>query len=59
MAETINLRLARKRAERARGEVEAAANRAKHGMARAEKKSIAAETAKVEKALDQAKREPD
>ena len=57
MSEIVNLRQARKRAERARRESEAAANRAKHGATKTERKKRDAEAETSRKLLDQAKRE--
>ena len=56
MSEIVNLRQARKRADRARREDEAAANRAKHGLTKAERMKHTAEAEKSRKRLDQAKR---
>ena len=57
MAEIINLRLARKARGRAAAEAEAAANRVKFGQSRQAKQASRAETLRVEKTLDGAKRE--
>jgi hypothetical protein len=57
MTEIVNLRQARKRAERMRKEAEAAANRAKHGMTKAERAQIEAEETRANRTLDQVKRE--
>ena len=56
MSEIVNLRQARKRADRARRADEAAANRAKHGRTKAERMKHDAEAEKSRKLLDQAKR---
>ncbi|GAA0296080.1 hypothetical protein GCM10009087_02280 [Sphingomonas oligophenolica] len=57
MADIINLRLARKARGRAAAEAEAAANRVKFGQSRQEKQAGRAETLRVDKTLDGAKRE--
>lgn len=59
MSELINLRQRRKRIERTRREAEAAANRAKHGRTKTERKSQKAEADKSRSLLDQAKRDPE
>jgi hypothetical protein len=59
MSEIINLRLARKRAARKAGDAEAAANRAKHGLGKAERLHRAAEEERARKALDGAKLAPE
>jgi hypothetical protein len=58
MGDIINLRQARKRAASAEKDDDAAANRAKHGRTKAERKLTEAEAAKARKLLDGAKREP-
>ena len=55
MGDTVNLRQARKRAERARKDAEAATNRALHGMTKAERVLKDAVTEKNRVALDRAK----
>jgi hypothetical protein len=57
MTETVNLRQARKRAERAKRETEASANRAKHGLTKVERERQRAESERAGKALDQVKRD--
>jgi hypothetical protein len=57
VTEIVNLRQARKRAERERKEAEAASNRARHGQTKAERKLRDAEADKARKLLDQTKRE--
>lgn len=59
MAEIINLRRARKARDRAKAEGEAAANRARHGRTKGEKKLRDAEEAKAARLLDGARRDPD
>lgn len=49
MGETVNLRLARKRRERAAADAKAAANRAKFGEGKAPKAARTAEAARVER----------
>ncbi len=56
MSEIVNLRQARKRAERTRKEAEAAANRIPHGRSKADRKLSAAEAEMARKRLDGAKR---
>lgn len=58
MAEVVNLRAARKAKARAAKETEAAANRAAFGRTGAEKTANALETARRERDLDGARREP-
>ena len=57
MSEIVNLRLARKRAERTAKEVEAAVNRAKHGRSNTERATAKAEQDRLGKGLDGAKRD--
>ena len=57
MTEIVNLRQARKRAERAHREAEAASNRAKHGTTKAERRLADAKAERAGKLLDQAKRD--
>ncbi len=57
MSEIVNLRQARKRAERAKSEAEAAANRAKFGQTKAARKLAETEADKARKTLDGAKRD--
>ena len=59
MGDIINLRQARKRAAAMEKDATAAANRAKHGRTKAERKLSDAEAAKVRTLLDGAKRETD
>lgn len=57
MAEIINLRQARKIRARGTAEATASANRAKFGRTRAERQADEAETARRDRALDNAKRD--
>jgi hypothetical protein len=57
LSEIVNLRQARKRLARTVREETAAANRAKHGMTKAERALKQAEGEKLRKALDGAKRD--
>jgi hypothetical protein len=57
MSEIVNLRLARKRAERAEKEVKAAANRAKFGRSKPEQVVTKAKQDRLRKSLDAAKRD--
>jgi hypothetical protein len=59
MAEIINLRMARKARARVAGDAQAQANRAKHGRTRAERKASEAETARLDRTVDGARREKD
>ncbi|WP_196258305.1 DUF4169 family protein [Pelagibacterium limicola] len=59
MAEIINLRLARKRKERADMDEHAAANRTKYGQPKSARKKREAEKALAAKRLDGHKREPE
>lgn len=52
MAEIINLRIARKRADRERSQERAAAQRAAHGVSKAERRLAAATNEKNSRALD-------
>ncbi len=54
----VNLRQARKNRARATAGAEAAANRAAFGRTKAEKQADAAETARLERTLDGARRQP-
>jgi len=56
MSEIVNLRQARKRKARADREAEAAANRARHGLSKAERTAAAAEKSNIAKTLDGARR---
>jgi hypothetical protein len=53
MAEIINLRIARKRADRQRSEKRAAAARISHGMSRADHMLARAKTEKIRRELDE------
>jgi hypothetical protein len=53
MAEIINLRIARKRADRQRSEKRAAAARISHGMSRADRMLAKAKTEKIRRELDE------
>jgi hypothetical protein len=57
MAEIINLRMARKAQARAADTAQAEANRAKHGRNKAEKAATQAEIARIDRAVDGARRE--
>ncbi len=57
MSEIVNLRQARKRAERTKQETDAATNRAKFGRTKADRKLAEAEAEKARKSLDGAKRD--
>ena len=57
MSEIVNLRQARKRAERAKREEMAAANRAKFGQSKAERIAVKAEAEKRRALLDGAKKD--
>lgn len=52
MAEVVNLRLARKRAQREAAARTAASNRAAHGVAKSDKTLARARTQKAERTLD-------
>ncbi|MDG5488292.1 DUF4169 family protein [Sphingomonas sp. FW199] len=58
MGDVVNLRAARKARARATAEATAAANRALHGRTRAERERDAAEAARRERLLDEARRDP-
>jgi Domain of unknown function (DUF4169) len=53
MAEIINLRIARKRADRHRSEKRAAAARISHGMSKADRMLARAKTEKIRHELDE------
>ncbi len=57
MSEIVNLRQARKRAARTAREETAAANRAKHGLTKAERAVKQAEADRLRSVLDGARRE--
>jgi ribosomal protein S2 len=57
VSEIINFRQARKRLDRVAQEEVAAANRAKHGLTKAERALKQSEAEKLRKSLDGAKRE--
>jgi hypothetical protein len=57
MSEIVNLRQARKQAVCKAAEAEAAANRAKHGMSKEERKKVAAERERLRRELDGAKKD--
>ena len=59
MAQIINLRMARKARMRAQSAQDAAANRAKFGGTKAERQARAAEEARLTRAVDGAKLEPE
>ena len=58
MAEIINLRRVRKRAEREVASLEAAAARAKHGQTRGQRDAASAAKDAIRRTLDQAKLAP-
>jgi hypothetical protein len=58
MAEIINLRMARKARQRAADAAEAQASRARHGRTRGERLATEAETARLDRTVDGARREP-
>ena len=58
MAEIINLRLARKAAARTKAQTTAAQNRAHFGQTKAEKHATAAETTRLTRTVEGAKRTP-
>ncbi|MBM3528826.1 MAG: DUF4169 family protein [Alphaproteobacteria bacterium] len=58
MAEIVNLRLARKRAERGKADAQAAENRAVHGVPKRTRERSEAERASTERKLDQHRIEP-
>ena len=53
MAEIVNLRIARKRADRRRSEARAAAARVSHGMSKAERMLAKANNDKIRRELDE------
>jgi hypothetical protein len=53
MAEIINLRIARKRADRQRSEKRAAAARISHGMSKVDRMLAKAKTEKIRRELDE------
>lgn len=57
MAEIINLRLARKARNRSAAKARAEENRARHGRTRAEREAIEAESQRLSRTLDGARRE--
>ncbi|HTJ62252.1 MAG TPA: DUF4169 family protein [Alphaproteobacteria bacterium] len=57
MGDIVNLRQARKRAARAEQEKQAAANRAKFGMTKAERAAITHDEERIRKSLDGAKKD--
>lgn len=57
MGDIVSLKLHRRRQARAADEREAAANRARHGESKSQKKLTGARQAKAEKDLDAQKRE--
>lgn len=58
MTEIVNLRLARKAKARSVAAAEAAANRTAFGLSKQQKRAAATETARSERILDGARREP-
>lgn len=59
MGDVVNLRSARKAKARSVSQANAAANRLAHGRTKSEKKAMIAEGQRVDKLLDEAKRERD
>jgi hypothetical protein len=57
MAEIINLRMARKTRARATGQAQAEENRARHGRTKGERAATAAETARIDRTVEGARRE--
>ena len=57
MSEIVNLRQARKRADRAKREATATANRARFGQSKAERATVKAEADKRRAVLDGAKKD--
>jgi hypothetical protein len=57
MAEIINLRMARKAKARNADKAQAETNRARHGRSKHERQATAAEIARIDRAVDGAKRE--
>ncbi|MDP3403862.1 MAG: DUF4169 family protein [Brevundimonas sp.] len=57
MAEIINLNRARKTRDRETAKAEAAANRVTHGLSRAQREAARAERQRLERLLDQSRRE--
>ncbi|ALN73899.1 DUF4169 family protein [Aureimonas sp. AU20] len=58
MGEIVNLRLVRKRSERACAETKAAENRARHGRTKADRERDELGKERADRLLDGAKREP-
>jgi hypothetical protein len=59
MADLINLNKARKARDKAAGKAQAAQNRVAFGRTKADKAKTESETGKLERTLDDAKRDPD
>lgn len=59
MAEIVNLRQARKAKKRIESAAQAAANRARHGTTKAERRQAEDEAARLARSVDGARREPD
>jgi hypothetical protein len=57
MAEIVNLRMARKAKARAVDKAQADANRAQHGRTKTERKATEAETARLTRTVEGARRE--
>jgi hypothetical protein len=57
MAEIVNLNRARKTRDRETAKAEAAANRVTHGLSRAQREAARAERQRLERLLDQSRRE--
>lgn len=57
MAEIVNLNRARKARDRETAKAEAAANRVTHGLSRARREAARAERQRLERLLDQSRRE--
>ncbi|MBX9615475.1 MAG: DUF4169 family protein [Caulobacteraceae bacterium] len=57
MAEIVNLNRARKARDRETAKADAAANRVTHGLSRAQREAARAERQRLERLLDQSRRE--
>jgi hypothetical protein len=57
MAEIVNLRIARKAQQRAAKATQAQANRARHGMTKAERRLMSDDAARLAKSLEHSRRE--
>lgn len=59
MADVINLNRARKRREREQAAAQAAENRVRHGLSKAERARLAAEAAEASRKLEALRRDPE